>query len=343
MNDNNIETSMDRTDFSTKKNSTTPDKNGNQNQCGREKNDLNEENEKNNKDEDRVLFSIFWPFYISQSICDLATKYLTKINNSHIMTQLISYYKIIELGIERGLSVTDEKLLQDLGNIPIPSPSLYSFDSLSTECMTLERTEGYSDSDNDSYDDDKNSAEHSLPKKKNKRRAINNKRRRQNKKKRDDIDIDILRTDDSPTPHQSINEGREIQNENVQKRVIFREDANVTISAFDVNSHIDKDVVVDSISDNYQHNNDNNINNIIDNNINNIIDNNINNHVINEVNDHLKNIDIIHRKCIRYKKEIEDFNVLRVSDLARKESSSKSIRVHEYYKNWRIYDLDVIY
>ena len=339
MNDNYIETSMDRTDFSTKNNITIPNKNENQNQCGREKNNLseeNEENEKNNKDEDQVLFSIFWPFYISQSVCDLATEYLTKINNSHIMTQLISFYKIIELGLERGLSVTDEKLLQDLGNIPIPSPSLYSSVSLSTECMTLERTEGYSDSDNDSYDDDENSAEHSLPKKKNKRRAINNKRRRLNKKKREDIDIDILRSDDCLIPLLTMSEGREVQNENVLKRVNFQEDANVTISTLDVHkSHIDKDVVVDSMSDNNEHDNDNNINNIID--------NNINNHVINQANDHQENIDIFPRKCIRNKKEMKDFTVLRVSDLAHKESFSKSIRVHEYYKNWRIYDLDVIY
>ena len=136
-----------------------------------------------------------------------------------------------------------------------------------------------------------------------------------------------------------------VENDNIFKRVTFDENGPIDITAASFSDgNIDRDIIVavDNVCDNDKHPIDNNLNNDIDTNI--TVDNNtnINNCKTNQEN-HLKNNEEIDRNHIREKKEIKDFTVLRVKDQAHNETISKSIRVHEYYKNWRIYDLDVIY
>lgn len=241
------------------------------------------EEEENNNDDDDEPFIIFWPFFISQICCDQSTEYLTNINNSHIITQLIAFYKILTLADERGSTITDKNILQDLGNVLVPSPTFHYDRKVSTDSTILKRTENCSDSDDESYDEyEEGLEERSLPKKKNKRRALNNKRRRINKKKKNE---NLLRSDCWQVPIEGVEDGREEKSSDGCKRVSFNMRNSVSYNS-----------------------------------------------------DHSKEDQIVKNS------NIDDFTVSQtVSDIALKESNCKSIRVHEYYKFWRIYDLDVVY
>lgn len=87
-------------------------------------------------------FGTYWPFLCNQRECDRASDYLSAINNSHIITQLISNLKILQLAEERGLQIVDRDLIADIGNVEIPR----------TERRDDELY--YSDDDYDDYDDD---------------------------------------------------------------------------------------------------------------------------------------------------------------------------------------------
>ena len=65
-------------------------------------------------------FGSYWPFLCSQRECDRASDYLSAINNSHIITQLISNLKILQLAEERGLQISDRDLIAEIGNVEIP-------------------------------------------------------------------------------------------------------------------------------------------------------------------------------------------------------------------------------
>jgi hypothetical protein len=73
-----------------------------------------ERKEKTERKEDNI-FHINWPFHISNEIFITASNYLTDMNNSHILTQLISLYKIIVLARDRGCAVVDAELVYELG------------------------------------------------------------------------------------------------------------------------------------------------------------------------------------------------------------------------------------
>ena len=71
-------------------------------------------------EEEEKGFGSYWPFQLSQIECDRATAYLSAINNSHIITQLISNLKILKLAEERGLQILDSNLISEIENIEIP-------------------------------------------------------------------------------------------------------------------------------------------------------------------------------------------------------------------------------
>ena len=85
-------------------------------------------------------FGSYWPFLCSQRECDRASDYLSAINNSHIITQLISNLKILQLAEERGLQISDRDLIAEIGNVEIPRIGKHE--------------DGLCYSDDDDYDDD---------------------------------------------------------------------------------------------------------------------------------------------------------------------------------------------
>ena len=92
-------------------------------------------------------FGSYWPFQLSQIECDRATAYLCAINNSHIITQLISNLKILKLAEERGLQILDSNLISEIENVEIPLRDDDDDDGDNDD----------DDSDcNDDYDDDHN-------------------------------------------------------------------------------------------------------------------------------------------------------------------------------------------
>jgi hypothetical protein len=72
-----------------------------------------------------------------------STDYLSAVNNSHIITQLISNLKILQLGEERGLQISDRDLIAEIGNVEIPRTEKHVDD--------LHYSDDY---DDDDYDDD---------------------------------------------------------------------------------------------------------------------------------------------------------------------------------------------
>jgi hypothetical protein len=91
-------------------------------------------------------FGTYWPFLCSQRECDRASDYLSAINNSHIITQLISNLKILQLAEERGLQISDRDLIAEIGNVEIPRIGKHEDD--------LYYSDDYDDYDDD-YDDDR--------------------------------------------------------------------------------------------------------------------------------------------------------------------------------------------
>ena len=296
-------------------------------------------------------FPEFWPFSFSQSACDAATEYLTKINNSHILTQLIANYKIIKLGVERGLHVGDGNILHEVGNVPMPDiddkdlstdprnrerDEEYEHDEVSTYDQSTRTGEDanssdddYDDNDNDEYSE-QNIKDHSSIKKINKRKVLNNKRRKINKKNKKLFSQ--LRSEDWQTDqyqHQSTEQHQYQFTDGIlnEGRDVGRVESKVSFSLND-----DSDSVSNS------NNNDNNDNNYDDN-----YNGTGNYHCGSSiVTDKENSFDSRHDHD-KDNSQTTVFTVLRVRDLALKEENSKSIRVHEYFKKWRIFDLDVVY
>ena len=87
---------------------------------------VQKKNNDNGREGDREVeveekgFGSYWPFQLSKTECDRATAYLSAINNSHIITQLISNLKILKLAEERGLQILDCNLISEIENVEIP-------------------------------------------------------------------------------------------------------------------------------------------------------------------------------------------------------------------------------
>ena len=289
--------------------------------------ELKEENGENGKiEDDDTVFRIFWPFLITQNETDNATEYLSAINNSHIITQLIANYKVLLLGEERGLPISDKYLIFEIGNIVVPSMGTKNdgfeyygkedrpYHSVST---AMESEDENSENENESNDDI------IYTKKTNKRRIANNKRRKQNKKNK----IEQCEA------RKSENENNLVENNDdfKERKIRFNIDQNTSYEN-DKNSKNEKD----------------------DNNSNNRISLNDLDHDISA----LKNTDSdrtpnsAHSKQdFHEKKNFSTSNfrekrfspVLKIRDIAVIDEKKKTLRVHEYYKKWKIYDLDVVY
>jgi hypothetical protein len=279
-------------------------------------NNLNEKNIENRKsDDDDNSFRFFWPFFFTQEESDNATNYLSAVNNSHIITQLIANYKILMLAKERGLIISDHNLMSEIGDVVIPTMGCENdgFEYYGkkeqfsqSESTFMERTDETSEYENDSED------EIIYTKKTNKRRVANNKRRKQNKKNRNE---------DRESKRENKNSFLEDCDENEDRKVTF-------------NSHINSSIIID---DNEIHGTEisgNEIDKVIREN--DLTDNK--NSIGNENETHSHEVS---------KNSKNNSNgvlpVLRIRDLALLDEKKKSIRVHEYYKNWKIYDLDVVY
>jgi hypothetical protein len=82
--------------------------------------------------------------------------YLSDINNSHIIAQLISNLKILQLAEERGLEISDRDLIAEIGNVEIPR--IGKHDDYLYCSVDYDDDDGYDDDDqyysDDDYDDD---------------------------------------------------------------------------------------------------------------------------------------------------------------------------------------------
>ena len=94
-------------------------------------------------------FGSYWPFLCSQRECDRASDYLSAINNSHIITQLISNLKILQLAEERGLQISDRDLIAEIGNVEIPLIGKHEDD------LHYSDDDDDDENDDDGYDDDR--------------------------------------------------------------------------------------------------------------------------------------------------------------------------------------------
>jgi hypothetical protein len=283
-------------------------------------NERSSENRKNGDDDNS--FHFFWPFFFSQEESDNATTYLSGVNNSHIITQLIANYKILLLAKERGLHVSDEILISEIGNIVIPTMGTDNdgFEYYGKSASTImERTDENSEYENDSED------EIIYTKKINKRRVANNRRRKQNKKNR--------------------NEDRENRRENNNN--FFEDCDKIKDRKVTFNSDVESSLIIASNENNEDEMNGSEISNgirdngLIDNK--NALKNADSHNSENGTHSHEDNKNSIsYSSSVNFRKN-DVFPVLRIRDLALLDEKKKTIRVHEYYKNWKIYDLDVVY
>jgi hypothetical protein len=296
---------------------------------GNSDNKSNEKSIENRKsDDDDNSFRFFWPFFFTQDESDNATNYLSAVNNSHIITQLIANYKILMLAKERGLCISDQNLMSEIGDIVIPTMGSENdgFEYYGkkehfsqSENTVMECTDENSENENDSE------GEIIYTKKTNKRRVANNKRRKQNKKNRNE---------DRERKRENKNNFIEDCDENEDRKVTFNSDINSSIMINHSENHeneisgneIDKVIRENDLTDNK---------NTLENTDSNGDENKTHSH---EDSNNSKN----DATFVNFRKN-GVFPVLRIRDLALLDEKKKTIRVHEYYKNWKIYDLDVVY
>lgn len=296
-------------------------------------NKLNQKNSQNGENDDENVFQFFWPFFFTQDESDNATNYLSAINNSHIITQLIANYKILMLANERGLTINDQNLISEIGNIVIPTMGTENDgfeyygkkEQFSPSVSTsMERTDENSEYENDSEE------EIIYTKKTNKRRVANNKRRKQNKKNRIEDRENRREKKNNNDSYNNMDDCNEMKD----RKITFSTDNNSSImidsnddSENEINGNkIGNDTLENGVTDNENtlKNTDSNNNNIA--------------HTLTDDNENKKqNSDVFNFR------EKGKFPVLRIRDLALLDEKKKTIRVHEYYKNWKIYDLDVVY
>lgn len=287
-------------------------------------------NEENNEEDN--VFRLFWPFSMIQDEIDRATNYLSAINNSHIITQLIANYKIMMLANERGLLIGDQNLMTEIGNIVIPTISPENdgfefcekngnfFDCVST---VMERTD-----ENGEYESD-SEEEKNYTKKTNKRRIANNKRRKQNKKNRNEI-----RENRREIRNDMIDDRDEIEG----RKISFSTHNNLTVPTNN-NENIKIELCADTeIRDNtheYSFADD-------DNALKNTENDDNKNKTHSHENENKNENDVKYSTSAKSGKN-RVLPALRIRDLALLDEKRKTIRVHEYYKNWKIYNLDVVY
>ena len=300
-----------------------------------EKSDINSDTktEKVEKVESDDNFVISWPFLISQENCERCTNYLSSINNSHIITQLISHYKIIKLATDNGCAIADENILMEIGKVQLPD--CRDFTDLDAEKDRKRSSDYYSDDDTENSEEEQEyeyeifnsnysmAEKHCGTKKTNKRRIANNKKRRLNKKNK------LL-----------YSQMRRVEgNEECEDSAAF--DENRRKVSFDVrqNEFISTNEICAENTEKKSSENQ--------------IQIHANDHIQPEATNTTQNVNggkhentsisvDINTKQITTKK-METINSICISDVALNDEKKKPVNVNEYYKTWRIYDLDVVY
>lgn len=297
--------------------------------CDNQSNVKNTGNGKDNEEDDNFRF--FWPFSLIQDEIDSATNYLSAINNSHIITQLIANYKILMLANERGLHIGDQHLMTEIGNIVVPTISPendgFEFDEKKgnfSHCVStvMERTDENGEYESDSED------EQIYTKKTNKRRTANNKRRKQNKKNRNENRENRRETRNNMTDDRDETEGR---------KITFGTD-NILTDSMNNNENSEIEICNNEIRNNtceYGFADD-------DNALKNTENDDIKNKA-HSLEDRNENENDVKYSTSANSGKNRVLPALRIRDLALLDEKKKTIRVHEYYKNWKIYDLDVVY
>jgi len=315
--------------------------------------DIPESREKTERKEDNI-FHINWPFYISNEIFITASEYLTDMNNSHILTQLISLYKIIVLARERGCEIVDADLVYELGSLRIPviQEHVRTYVDSHGISHTKETSNDYDDYDNHLKD---NSSSQKL----NKHRIATNKKRRKNKNKNKNKVLNLHYNDALFDNHKDMAKyGTNCLNLNEKKHEFLNIHENGNFNKNEIenlnenNGNDDRKVrfsvndqsILSITGESLLPQTTDNVN--MDINWNNKVDN------VYKMNEDYDNNTIVHKSDDSndgnddnelYDDNYEYDSKYTIKDIVNMEEKSKPIKVHEYFKKWRIYDLDVVY